>query len=76
MLKLFHFVGRKLKRALVRLGWREDHIHGDHVGMYLGEDSVSVPLHDAIKKGTMRGIVERVASVHGETVPRLRLFIS
>lgn len=55
--------GEQLVRALVRVGYRVVRQTGSHVrltGGRSGQDHVTVPLHDAIRVGTLGAILEEV----------------
>ncbi len=53
--------GRDCIRALARLGYREGRQKGSHVRLVcVGRNPVTVPLHDTLDRGTLRGIIRTV----------------
>ena len=71
--------GVELARALRGLGYAVTRQSGSHVRLTTqqdGEHHVTVPAHDPLKLGTLRGILDGVARHHGITVDGLaqRLF--
>ena len=52
--------GRKLIKALVRLGFIVVRQKGSHVFLQRGKDAVVVPLHDEIKKATLARILKQI----------------
>ncbi|NOS99531.1 MAG: type II toxin-antitoxin system HicA family toxin [Phycisphaerales bacterium] len=57
--------GRALAAALAKLGYAIDHQTGSHLRLTTlrgGEHRVTVPLHDALKVGTLAGILREVAA--------------
>jgi len=51
--------GRELIRALTRLGFVIVRQKGSHVFLQRGEDTTVVPLHNQIKKATLRRILKQ-----------------
>jgi predicted RNA binding protein YcfA (HicA-like mRNA interferase family) len=51
--------GRKLIRALTRLGFVIVRQKGSHVFLQKGEDTTVVPLHKEIKKATFKKILKQ-----------------
>ncbi len=50
--------GRKAIRAFEHFGYREVGQRGSHVRMRCaGRPSISVPLHDPVKRGLLRGVI-------------------
>jgi predicted RNA binding protein YcfA (HicA-like mRNA interferase family) len=56
------FSGRKVVKALRRLGFVVDHQRGSHIFMHNLEKNVSVivPFHKELKKGTLNSILKKV----------------
>jgi len=53
--------GRDCIRELARLGYREGRQKGSHVRLVcVGRNPVTVPLHDTLDRGTLRGIIRTV----------------
>lgn len=62
--------GERLVRALSRLGYSVIRQKGSHVRLRHEDPpahSVTVPLHDPLKAGTLHGIVAEVAAVRSIT---------
>jgi predicted RNA binding protein YcfA (HicA-like mRNA interferase family) len=59
MPKLPVISGRDLIRALHRLGFIVVRQRGSHVFLQRGSDTTVVPLHDPLKKGTLRRILNQ-----------------
>ncbi len=60
--------GDDLVRALARLGYAATRQTGSHVRLTTargGEHHVTVPLHDPLKPGTVRAILNQVGARHG-----------
>ena len=57
------FSGKRVVKALRRIGYIVDHQRGDHVFMHNLEKNLSVivPLHKEIKKGTLNNIIKKVS---------------
>jgi len=51
--------GAEVIRALERLGFRQVRQRGSHVVMRRGDAGCVVPLHRAVKRGTLAGIVRQ-----------------
>ena len=51
--------GKECRRALGRLGFEEARQRGSHVVMRRGESGCVVPMHAAIKTGTLGGILKQ-----------------
>ena len=64
------FSGKRVVKALRRIGYIIDHQRGDHVFMHNLEKNISVivPLHKEIKKGTLNNIIKKV----GITIDELK----
>ncbi len=64
------FSGKRVVRALRRIGYIIDHQRGDHVFMHNLEKNISViiPLHKEIKKGTLNNIIKKA----GITIDELK----
>ncbi len=64
------FSGKRVVKALRRIGYIVDHQRGDHVFMHNLEKNISVivPLHKEIKKGTLNNIIKKV----GITIDELK----
>ena len=63
--------GERLIRVLERLGYRAVRRKGSHVRLrHEGPPahSVTVPLHDSLKIGTLRGILSEVAQTRAITI--------
>lgn len=67
------FSGKRVIKALRRVGYIIDHQRGDHVFMHNLEKNLSVivPLHKEIKKGTLDNIIKKV----GITIDELKELI-
>ena len=67
------FSGKRVVKALLRIGYIVDHQRGDHVFMHNLEKNLSVivPLHKEIKKGTLNNIIKKV----GITIDELKELI-
>jgi predicted RNA binding protein YcfA (HicA-like mRNA interferase family) len=67
------FSGKRVVKALRRIGYIVDHQRGDHVFMHNLEKNLSVivPLHKEIKKGTLNNIIKKV----GITIDELKELI-
>ena len=67
------FSGKRVIKALRRIGYIIDHQRGDHVFMHNLEKNISViiPLHKEIKKGTLNNIIKKV----GITIDELKKLI-
>ena len=67
------FSGKRVVKALRRIGYIVDHQRGDHVFMHNLEKNLSVivPLHKEIKKGTLNNIIKKV----GITIDELKKLI-
>lgn len=59
MPKLPVLSGKKLIRALTRLGFVIVRQRGSHVFLQRGHDTTVVPLHDQIKKTTLKRILKQ-----------------
>ena len=59
MPKLPLISGQKLIRGLVRLGFVIVRQKGSHVFLQRGADTTVVPLHDPLKKGTLKAILRQ-----------------
>lgn len=60
--------GRQLVRALAALDYEVTRQSGSHVRlttMQNGQHHITVPAHDPLKLGTLRGIIDAVARHHG-----------
>ena len=64
------FSGKRVVKALRRIGYIIDHQRGDHVFMHNLEKNISVivPLHKEIKKGTLNNIIKKA----GITIDELK----
>ncbi len=64
------FSGKRVVKALRRIGYIVDHQRGDHVFMHNLEKNISVivPLHKEIKKGTLNNIIKKA----GITIDELK----
>jgi len=51
--------GRKAIKILVKLGFVVVRQKGSHVFLQRGHDTVTVPLHDPLKKGTLNSILKQ-----------------
>jgi predicted RNA binding protein YcfA (HicA-like mRNA interferase family) len=51
--------GRKAIKILVKLGFVVVRQKGSHVFLQRGHDTVTVPLHDPLKKGTFNSILKQ-----------------
>ena len=67
------FSGKRVVKALRRIGYIIDHQRGDHVFMHNLEKNISVivPLHKEIKKGTLNNIIKKA----GITIDELKELI-
>lgn len=72
--------GRELARALGHLGYHPRHQTGSHVRLTtseLGEHHVTIPLHEALRVGTLSAILADVSLHFGidrdEVLARLKL---
>lgn len=67
------FSGKRVVKALRRIGYIIDHQRGDHVFMHNLEKNISVivPLHREIKKGTLNNIIKKA----GITIDELKRLI-
>lgn len=66
--------GGQLIRTLEGLGYRTVRPSGSHVRLHCNspvEHSVTVPLHDSVKVGTLHSIIKEVASARGIHPDRL-----
>lgn len=52
--------GKKVIKALERVGWEEVSTRGSHVKLRRGTERVVVPLHSELKKGTLAGILREI----------------
>lgn len=62
--------GDDLASALSQLGYRASRQKGSHVRLTTarnGEHHVTIPMHDPLKVGTLRGILDQVATHAGLT---------
>jgi predicted RNA binding protein YcfA (HicA-like mRNA interferase family) len=59
MPKLPLLSGRKVIHGLVRLGFVIVRQRGSHVFLQRGTDTTVVPLHDPLKKGTLKAILKQ-----------------
>ena len=62
--------GRKLAKALGRLGYRVDHQTGSHLRLTTqrgGEHHLTVPAHDPLKAGTLNAVLREVGEHVGLT---------
>ncbi|AFV24051.1 hypothetical protein Mpsy_1845 [Methanolobus psychrophilus R15] len=51
--------GQKIIKILVKLGFVVVRQKGSHVFLQRGHDTVTVPLHDPLKKGTLNSILKQ-----------------
>jgi predicted RNA binding protein YcfA (HicA-like mRNA interferase family) len=51
--------GRKAIKILVKLGFVVVRQKGSHVFLQRGHDTVTIPLHDPLKKGTLNSILKQ-----------------
>ena len=53
--------GRKVTQTFVRLGWRVDRQRGSHIILVKPGEiaTLSVPDHDEVPRGTLRGLIRR-----------------
>jgi len=67
------FSGKRVVKALRRIGYIVDHQRGDHVFMHNLEKNLSVivPLHKEVKKGTLNNIIKKA----GITIEELKELI-
>ena len=67
------FSGKRVVKALPRVGYIVDHQRGDHVFMHNLKKNLSVivPLHKEIKKGTLNNITKKA----GITIDELKKLI-
>ena len=67
------FSGKRVVRALRRIGYIVDHQRGDHLFMHNLEKNLSVivPLHKEVKKGTLNNIIKKA----GITIEELKELI-
>jgi len=65
--------GKRVVKALRRIGYIVDHQRGDHVFMHNLEKNLSVivPLHKEVKKGTLNNIIKKA----GITIEELKELI-
>ncbi|AKB24961.1 hypothetical protein MSMTP_1492 [Methanosarcina sp. MTP4] len=59
MPKLPSLSGKKVIRALSRLGFVVVRQRGSHVVLQRGADMVTVPMHDPVKKSTLKSILKQ-----------------
>ena len=71
MPKLPVLSGRKLIRALPKLGFTIVRQRGSHVFLQRGEDTTVVPLHDYVKKTTLKKILKQVNVSNEELLAEL-----
>ena len=57
--KLPSLSGKKVIRALSRLGFVVVRQRGSHVVLQRGADMVTVPMHDPVKKSTLKSILKQ-----------------
>ena len=57
--KLPSLSGKKVIRALSRLGFVVVRQRGSHVVLQRGADMVTVPMHDPVKKSTLKSILNQ-----------------
>ena len=57
--KLPSLSGKKVIRALSRLGFVVIRQRGSHVVLQRGADMVTVPMHDPVKKSTLKSILKQ-----------------
>jgi len=57
--KLPSLSGKKAIRALSRLGFVVVRQRGSHVVLQRGADMVTVPMHDPVKKSTLKSILKQ-----------------
>ena len=72
MPKLPRVSGGEVVRALERLGFDQVRQSGDHVVMRRGASDCIVPLHAAVKVGTLAGPLRQGQVTHDEFVRALR----
>ena len=67
------FSGKRVVKALRRIGYIVDHQRGDHVFMHNLKKNLSVivPLHKDVKKGTLNNIIKKA----GITIEELKELI-
>ena len=67
------FSGKRVVKALRRIGYIVDHQRGNHVFMHNLEKNLSVivPLHKEVKKGTLNNIIKKA----GITIEELKELI-
>lgn len=58
--------GRKTIKALVKLGFVVVRQRGSHVFLQRESDTVTVPLHDPLKRGTLKSILRQANVDLGE----------
>jgi predicted RNA binding protein YcfA (HicA-like mRNA interferase family) len=51
--------GQKAIKVLVKLGFVVVRQKGSHVFLQRGDDTVTVPLHNPLKKGTLKSILKQ-----------------
>jgi len=68
MPKLPLLSGRELIRGLVRLGFVIVRQRGSHVFLQRGSDTTVIPLHDPLKKGTLKAILKQSSVTLDELV--------
>ncbi|HTW94234.1 MAG TPA: type II toxin-antitoxin system HicA family toxin [Tepidisphaeraceae bacterium] len=57
--------GQDLARALAKYGYRVTRQKGSHMRLttlHLGEHHITIPTHDALRPGTLTGILDMVAA--------------
>ncbi len=59
MPKLPSLSGKKVIRALSKLGFVVVRQRGSHVVLQKGADMVTVPMHDPVKKSTLKSILKQ-----------------
>lgn len=59
MPKLPSVSGKKIIRSLNKMGFTIVRQRGSHVFMQRGESTVTVPLHDPVKKTTLKSILNQ-----------------
>jgi len=57
--KLPSLSGKKVIRALSKLGFVVVRQRGSHVVLQKGADMVTVPMHDPVKKSTLKSILKQ-----------------
>jgi predicted RNA binding protein YcfA (HicA-like mRNA interferase family) len=66
--------GRELGRALVKLGYNLTRQRGSHMRFTTernGEHHIAIPDHDALRIGTLQGILKDLSVHHGLTVAEI-----